>query len=96
MDNHFGIESSVVWMGYVIRRKQDFSSGQRDTVGYVVTRNEVAIMPGATWFVTPDQAKKGIAAFVLAKKIMGDPGPNFKDPYSCDGPTFWCLMELTR
>ena len=86
-----GLNDFSEWCGYIIKRKQDFPSHQKDRVGYVVTKGGCNVMPGATWFETVPGAHKGIAALELAKRIAPQP-----DGDGCDGQVFWMLIELSH
>jgi hypothetical protein len=72
----------VSWAGHTIK-----PSGENPG-GFVVVKGIVNVMPGATWFHTIDDAKKGIAALELAKAIAPSPDKI--------GHLFWMLMELTQ
>lgn len=94
LDKHFpelDENASMKWSGYTVKRKLDFpmDKGKPNKVGYVVTKDDCNVMPGATWFVSVDQAKKGIAALILSNNIAG--------PHSMDqGLFFWMLLELSK
>lgn len=90
----FGLNDRMTWCGYTVKRKQDFGQYQKDRVGYVVTDGGIInVMPGGAWFESVADAKKGIAALELAKRIAPD---NRAHSDGCDGHFFWMLMELTR
>jgi hypothetical protein len=89
--NELGLDSYSEWCGYIIMRKQDFPSYQKDRLGYVVTKGGCNVMPGATWFETMAGAHKGIAALELAKRIAPKP-----DGDGCDCDIFWMLIELSH
>lgn len=60
------------YRGFTIEPKRDFGStgflinGQYVKTGYVAVRDFCNPMPGATWFLTIDEAKKGIDIFLAA------------------------------
>lgn len=83
-----------MWNGYRIEPKQDFGpngfliEGRWVKSGFVVTKQGCNVMPGATWFETEPEAKKGIAALELAKQAARTQS----DIPHC----FWMFMELAR
>jgi hypothetical protein len=85
-----GPNDRAEWCGFTIKRKQDMKNWET-TEGYVVVEKGCNAMPGATWFRTTAQAKQGIAALCLARKIAPSDGGD-----RCDRDVFWWLMELTR
>lgn len=68
------------WQGYKIK------VGERDMIW--VSKDGGNPMPGACCFQTEEDAKKGIAALVVAKAIVGEEKPI--------GDVFWSLMELSK
>lgn len=72
------MEAILNWHGFCVKK------GERDM--YWVTENGVNPMPGACCFRNFDQAKKGIAALMIAERIAPDHV----------GEVFWNLMELAR
>ena len=70
------------WCGFTFRR------GERDMLW--VSKDGMNPMPGACCFSTPEQARKGIAALILADAITG------KTQHPQHGDVFWALIELTR
>lgn len=76
--------ATLSWQGYTIRR------GERDMLW--VSRDHGNPMPGACCFSTVADAKKGIAALVVANAICA---PNVKGAPS-HGDVFWSLLELSK
>ena len=78
---------TVRYKGYSIVLKQDFGNrwhlidGMPCAWGYIVTRADCDIMPGATWFQTVKDARLAIDALIAAKG---------------DGDTFWRLLRKTQ
>jgi hypothetical protein len=68
--------SMVEWQGYTIKQHPEHPEG------FIVLDTQGSnCMPGATWFKTLKDAKKGIAAHKLSQATGGD---------------FWDFIELTR
>lgn len=68
--------SMVQWHGFTIKQHPEHPEG------FIVLDHQGSnCMPGATWFKTIKDAKKGIAAFRLSQSTGGG---------------FWDFMELTR
>lgn len=76
--------SHVEWQGYTIKL------GERGMIW--VSKGGCNPMPGACCFETEADAKKGIAALVVAKTITKN--WNFGEPTL--GDVFWSLLELSR
>ncbi len=69
---------TVEWKGYIIIEKVGYGDGKP---GVMVVKDGCNAMPGATWFESVEQAKKGIAALILSEQTGGD---------------FWMFMELAK
>lgn len=75
---------SIEYKGYTIRPKLDMGStpwlidGNEYRRGYIVTRDGVQVMPGATWFHSVLEARVAIDILIDVKG---------------DGPAFWHLMR---
>lgn len=81
------------WLGYSIHPITHpspgfFVKGQYVTKGWGVSKDGVNIMPGACWFTSIAEARKGIAALELAKRIA------YSDQDEAN--TFWMILELNR
>lgn len=91
MTQELGLDDRAEWCGYTIKRKRDFPRHQTNTVGCVVVKGIINVMPGAVWFSTVEQAHKAIAALELAKRLA----PR-SDGDGCEPGVFWYFMELCR
>lgn len=72
------------WQGYT------FKLGANDC--FWVTKDGGNPMPGACCFSTAEDAKKGIAALVVANAITASQAPGMPSK----GDIFWSLLELSR
>lgn len=72
-------------MGYTIKSRLDCPG----ELGYVVTKDGWNPMPGAAWFRTVGEARKGIAALIVSNAFPP------LDPKT-HGEIFWALIELTK
>jgi hypothetical protein len=75
---------SIEYKGFTIRPKLDMGStpwlvnGNEYRRGYIVTRNDIQIMPGGAWFTSVIEARFAIDILIEARE---------------DGPTFWNLWN---
>lgn len=65
-----------------------FIKGKFVTKGWGVSKDGVNVIPGAIWFTSVGEAKKGIAALELAKRIAYSNEDEAK--------TFWLILELNK
>ncbi len=85
---------TVDYRGCTIRVKGDFGDnpflidGMPCAWGYVVTRGHCNVMPGATWFQTVKDAKRGIDALVMAEAM------NQNDTMIAEA--FWTAIRESR
>jgi hypothetical protein len=75
------------YRGYRIVPKLDFGTGKGFLIngqwvkeGWIVTKDHANIMPGATWFLTVEEAQRGIDTLIAANG---------------DAPTFWRMWYET-
>lgn len=84
----------VAYRGFTIRLKGDFGDsfflidGMPCAWGYVAVRNGCNAMPGATWFQTVKEAKRGIDALIAAEANFYTPAGQAKE--------FWRLVQTTE
>lgn len=84
------VTTTATWMGYTIKRKEDWGRFDKERDGWVVVQRGCNVMPAAIWFKSIPDACKGIACLELAKRIAP------REPDGCDSDIFWALIELTR
>jgi hypothetical protein len=75
------MDNILIYRGYGIDEKRDFGRYSQDQTGYVIIKDGCNAAPGAAWFSSIPEAKKGIDALILAKDdsnlwwlLMGNAG----------------------
>lgn len=87
------MSTETEYKGYLIKPKTDFGlhgflvQGRWIKEGFVVTKNNMNMMPGATWFVDVAQAKIAIDVLI---ECGGNPNEPFKE---VDAKKFWEILQ---